>query len=153
MTVKSDTKKVKIQEDEESSEFKNLLASDAFTKIPQIGDIIKGKIISASKSEVRLDIDGFTTGIVRGREFYDESNEYTNLKEGDEVEATVVELENENGEMELSFRYAGHQKAWNNLAEMMKEEKVVPCTILDANKGGMLVKIGQINGFMPVSGS
>src|SRR6185436_2582390 len=86
--------------------------------IPKSGDLVEGEIVSVSKSEVRLDIAGLTTGIVRSRELFDESGEYTALKVGDKVQATVVELENENGEMELSFRRAGHRKAWDNLEDL-----------------------------------
>lgn len=136
---------------DQSSQLKKLLAEGDFIKIPKIGEMVKGTIIDISRSEIRLDIDGLTTGIVRGREFYDESNEYANLKVGDVVEATVIELENENGEMELSFRYAGHQKAWETLNDIKSKEEIVKATIVDANKGGLMVKVGKIPGFLPVS--
>ncbi|NUM25853.1 MAG: S1 RNA-binding domain-containing protein [Candidatus Buchananbacteria bacterium] len=136
---------------DQSSQFRKMLAEGDFIKIPKIGDIIKGVVIDISRSEIRLDIDGLTTGIVRGREFYDESSEYSNLKVGDEVEATVIELENENGEMELSLRFAGHQKAWDNLSGLRDAGEIVKATIVDANKGGLMVKVGKIPGFLPVS--
>lgn len=146
---------VKIKEEKNTADkayqLKKILAEGDFIKIPKIGDIIKGRIIDISKSEVRLDIDGLTTGVVRGREFYDESSEYTALKVGDEVEATVLELENENGEMELSFRFAGHQKAWDNLMELKNSDQLVKVEITDANKGGLMVKLGRVLGFLPVS--
>ena len=136
---------------QDQNNIEKIIASGVYTKIPKVGDIVKGRVISVDKSEVRLDIEGLTTGVVRGREFYDESSEYSELNEGDEVEATVVDIENENGEMELSFRYAGHQKAWSHLSELMKEEKILPVVITEANKGGLMIKIGQISGFLPVS--
>jgi len=136
---------------EPNSQFKKLLAESDFIKIPKVGDIVKGKIIDITRSEIRIDIEGLTTGIVRGREFYDESNEYSDLKVGDEVEATVLELENENGEMELSFRFAGHQKAWDSLKELRDTGVIVKATITDANRGGLMVRVGKISGFLPVS--
>jgi len=149
---------VKVHEDEaknasdsKTSQLKKMLAEGDFIKIPKVGDIIKGKIIDISRSEIRLDIEGLTTGIVRGREFYDESSEYSTLKVGDEVEATVIELENENGEMELSFRFAGHQKAWDNLTGLKDKGDIVKATIIDANKGGLMVRVGKVPGFLPVS--
>jgi len=101
--VKVHDDEAKNASDDKTSQLRKMLAEGDFIKIPKVGDIIKGKIIDISRSEIRLDIEGLTTGIVRGREFYDESNEYAGLKVGDEVEATVIELENENGEMEFSF--------------------------------------------------
>ena len=134
-----------------NTEFAKLISDAQYTKFPKIGDVIKGKIINASKAEVRLDIDGVKTGVVRGRELYNESEEYGHLKPGDNVEATLIELENENGELELSFRYAGQQKAWESLKELMSSQEVIDVKIYDANKGGLMVKIGHINGFLPVS--
>jgi hypothetical protein len=71
----------------------------------------QGKVLSVDKGEIHIDVEGMTTGVVRGPELFAESREYSGLKIGDDVEATVVELENENCEMELSFRIAGYQKA------------------------------------------
>ncbi len=132
-------------------QLKKLLTEGDFIKIPKVGDIVKGKILDISRSEIRLEIEGLTTGIVRGREFLDESNDYDDLKVGDEVEATVIELENENGEIELSFRSAGHQKAWDNLAELRDSGQIVKATITDANRGGLMIKVGRVPGFLPVS--
>ncbi|MFA5188254.1 MAG: S1 RNA-binding domain-containing protein [Patescibacteria group bacterium] len=135
-----------------NSEFAKLLSGDSpYLKLPKISEVIKGKVISASKAEVRLDIDGIKTGIVRGRELYNESEEFGHLKIGDSVEATVIDMENENGEMELSFRYAGQQRAWDSLKDLMKSGEVLTVKISDANKGGLMTKIGHIAGFLPVS--
>lgn len=132
-------------------DLKQLLASDEFAKIPKAGELVKGKVIAVSKSEVRLDIEGLTTGVVRGREFFDESDQYRQLNIGDEVEATVIEVENENGEMELSFRFAGHQRAWDHLATLQRDGTAIAVTVVEANKGGLMAQVGGIVGFLPVS--
>lgn len=132
------------------ADFQKLLDKENI-KIPQAGDIVKGVVISASKAEVRLDLEGIVTGVVRGRELYFEAEEYANLKPGDEVEATVLEEENENGELELSFRSAGQQKAWGTLVDAFENRKIIKVKVNDANKGGLIVSFAQIQGFLPVS--
>src|SRR3989338_11286446 len=142
-----------MPEDKDKKEnglFADLVADDKLF-IPKVGDIVKGTVISSGKSEIKLDVDGIMVGIVRGRELYRESPEYANLKSGDEVEATVVDLENENGELELSFSYAGHQKAWAALDSAFESQEVISVKVKDANKGGLIVNFGQIGGFLPVS--
>lgn len=131
-------------------DFQKLLDAEN-AKIPQAGDIITGTVLSASKAEVKLDIGGIATGVVRGRELYFEAEEYANLKPGDEVEATIVEEENENGDLELSFRSAGQQKAWSALFDAYENRKILKFRVNDVNKGGLLVSYGQIQGFLPVS--
>src|SRR3989344_237302 len=130
--------------------FAELLADEEIAA-PKIGDIVKGTVIVASKSEIKLDIGGVMVGIVRGKELYREAPEYADLKPGDTIEATVIDLENENGELELSFSYAGHQKAWAALADAFENKKIISVKIKEANKGGLVVSYGQIVGFLPVS--
>lgn len=145
MTEEKDNKK-----QSDSDEFAKLLEKDII-KVPQVDDIVNGEVISASKSEVKLDIGGVLIGVVRGPELYVEAEEYANLKPGDKIEATVIEEENENGELELSFRSAGQERAWVNLREAFKEKKIIKVKILDVNKGGLLSAYNQIQGFLPVS--
>lgn len=128
-----------------------LLTREDLPRLPVVGDVIKGRVLSVAKSEVHVDIDGINTGVVRGRELFDESGEYADLHVGDDVLATVLELENESGEMELSFRSAGHQKAWGELKGLFERGEVMSAPIISANRGGLMVRVGRIEGFLPVS--
>ena len=134
----------------EKSEFERLLDKSELA-IPAAGEAVRGIVIAASKSEVRLDLGGVRAGVVRGPELYIEADEYAGLKPGDEVEATVVEGENENGDVELSFRIAGQEKAWDTLKDAYKDKTTVKVRVIDGNKGGLLVRFRQIGGFLPVS--
>ena len=134
------------------SELQQLLEEqDQYLAVPALGDLITATIISTKGREVRLDVNGLTTGVVRGRELFTEGGHYDNLKAGDKVEATVIDLENENGEMELSFRWAGNKKAWEDLRETLAEGEVMEAKVLDANKGGLIMKVKHLSGFLPVS--
>ncbi len=147
--------KQKTVSDEESKlkkpKMEDLLDQLKNQKFPKVGELIESTVINVGKNEVILDINGITTGMVRGKELEDESGEYSDLKVEDKVSATVLELENEKGLIELSFRHAGHQKAWENLEKTLQEETIVKTKIIDANKGGLMCKVGGVIGFMPVS--
>ncbi len=119
--------------------------------VPRVGDLVEGTVIEIGRNEIYLDIDGLATGIVRGPELFDESGEFSNLKKGDGISATVIDLENEKGLIELSFRQASHKKAWNCLEEIGKSGKPLLVKITEANKGGLIVHTGKIQGFLPVS--
>ncbi len=135
---------------EETSEFEKLLNKDDI-KIPQVGDIVKGTVVAASKSEVKLDVAGVLMGIIRGPELYNEVEEFSSLKPGDEIEAAVIDADNEKGELELSFRLVGQEKAWDELQQAFKDKTTIKVKIVDANKGGLLSRYCQIDGFLPVS--
>jgi len=144
--------KKKIIAPKTTSRMQELLDKDSsLVTLPKVGDIIKGKVISANKKEVLLDIEGLTTGIIRGKELCNELAEFSELKPGADAEATVLELENEKGMLELSFRYAGHQKTWAVLETAKAENQTVQAKINDANKGGLLITVNHVPGFLPVS--
>lgn len=133
------------------SNFEKLLDEGNYLAVPKVGDMVKGKVLSTKGREIRIDVNGLAVGIVRGRELFAEAEVYKNLNAGDMVEATVVDLENENGEIELSFRYAGQKKAWSDLDELRASGEPVSVKVLDANKGGLLVRVNHVQGFLPVS--
>lgn len=127
-----------------------LLDSSDIT-LPAVGDVIEGTVIAAANNEVYLDLKGIATGVIRGPELIDESGLYSHLNIGDPASATVLEMENELGVIELSFREAGHQKAWEEFERIMNEKEVIKGQIVDANKGGLIIRLGNVTGFLPVS--
>src|SRR3989338_1648080 len=134
----------------QTSDFAELL-KEHFSRLTKSGDMIEGTVISVESGAVRVDINGLMTGVVRGPELFSESSEYANVKVGETVQATVVEQENENGEMELSFRVAGHQRVWDRVLEYKEKSLVVTGKIIQANKGGLMIQIDALTAFMPVS--
>ncbi|MBI4714091.1 S1 RNA-binding domain-containing protein [Candidatus Uhrbacteria bacterium] len=133
------------------TDFQKLLEEGNYLNVPKVGDVVTGKVIGAGRREIRIDIEGIGTGVVRGRELFAESKEYNNLTPGEEVQATIIDRENENGEMELSFRFAGQQRAWEELRRLFTTGQTVQTKILEANKGGLIVRVQNIAGFLPVS--
>ncbi|HCA66942.1 MAG TPA: hypothetical protein DEP08_03260 [Candidatus Jacksonbacteria bacterium] len=127
------------------------LINDHLSTLPKIGDIVKGTIISASKSEILIDIPGFTTGIVRGKEIKNLQGEQQNLKPGDPVDAMVLDIENENGQMELSLKSAITETSWLYVKEKEENQELLDLRINGVNKGGLLLSIKSIPAFLPVS--
>lgn len=122
-------------------------ANVAFVTYPAVGEVVKGKVIAVGRNEVRIDINGLAIGLIRGPEL----DPNAHLTVGEEIEATVVQLDNEFGELELSLKGADKKKSWDKLREMFAKNEVFPVKILEANKGGLLVRLEGITGFLPVS--
>jgi small subunit ribosomal protein S1 len=115
-----------------------------------IADKIQGRIIYISKSEVILDIENIGLGLVRGKELYNE--EYVSLlKIGETVEAVILALDNDRDMLELSFKAVGRDKIWQELTKAYEEKLVVEAKIRDVNRGGFLVKVQGVFGFLPAS--
>lgn len=133
------------------SDLKELLSDKTYLNIPKEGDVVRGEVISITKNEVQVDIPGYRPGIIRGRELSDPIADHEELQVGDEVEATVIDLENENGEVELSFRYAGQRKAWDRMHELFRSGEPLTVKVIEASKGGLIVKVFHLTAFLPVS--
>lgn len=145
------TKKIQTDEDEEKekSEMGKLLEENP-VEIPKIGDLLEGKVIDIGQTSVLLDLGPLGTGVVIGREAKDGLG-VGKLKKGDKVSATLVDFENDDGLIELSIREASQGRAWDDLDSRRDTQEVMSTRVIDANKGGLMVEINGVSGFLPVS--
>jgi small subunit ribosomal protein S1 len=70
---------------------------------------------------------------------------------GDTILASVADLENKDGNVELSLRQAGHERVWQTLKSLIESGETVSTKILGANKGGLMIEVNGVLGFLPVS--
>lgn len=135
---------------EEDNSIMSQLLSGSNLKFPEIGEVIEGVVIEIGTNSIYLDIEPFGTGVVLGREIKDGMGS-GKLKAGNKVTATITDLENEDGYIELSIREASYEKAWEDLESKKDTQEKVSVRVLSANKGGLLIEINGISGFLPVS--
>lgn len=148
--TKKTTPKVAQQEEDRVLSPMEELFNQKMASFPQVGESVEGEIIDISSNEIYLDLAPFGTGMVMGREMKDGMGA-GKMKIGDKVVATVTELENEDGYIELSIREASYEKAWDNIESKRDTREKVFTKVQMANKGGLLVEINGISGFLPVS--
>lgn len=120
-------------------------------KSPNIGDIIEGSIISKTGSAVFLDLGVFGTGIIRGREFSEIKSFIKDKKTDEKLFAKIVDLDNEDGYIELSLKQAAKEIGWETLRQKKESNETIVVRISGANKGGLLAEISGISAFLPVS--
>ncbi len=139
-----------VVEKRESADMEKLM-DDAGIVVPSVGDVIDGIVIDISGSIVLLDIGPIGTGMVIGREAKSGLAADDKLQVGSKVTATVVDLDNDDGYIELSIREASYERAWDDLRVKKDNEETVSVKMLDANKGGLMVEVNGVTGFLPVS--
>ena len=132
--------------------FARLLAEtpDAL-RLLSAGDVVQGTILEIAPNSLYVDLGAQGVGIVFGRELLDAADTFRHARVGDTVEATVLDPENDQGYVELSLRSASEEKSWTELETKRESGDIFPIQILDANKGGLIVRIAGIAGFLPVS--
>jgi small subunit ribosomal protein S1 len=111
-------------------------------------DIVEGIVIRAEKRDLWLDLGIYGTALVVGKEAEMAAK---NIKPGDSLSASVIEPEGSEGYAILSLRRAVREKGWEVLEERFKAKEVFGIIPFDANKGGMLIEVEGVRGFLPVS--
>ncbi len=111
------------------------------------GDSVVGTILSIRKHEVLVDLGAHGIGLVPRREV----GFYRNLNIGDEVTASIVDTEIDNGYSLLSLRKAAKDRGWDDVIARMESGEIIEVTPYDANRGGLLVEYDGVRGFLPVS--
>lgn len=115
------------------------------------GQTLDGKIIAVNPKEILIDVGAKSEGVVSGREL-DAVREYlSEYKIGDTASVTVVQPENDLGQVMLSLRQASGEKRWQLFYDKFELEEAVEVKGIEVNKGGLIVEIDGIRGFIPSS--
>lgn len=119
--------------------------------VPKTGDVVEGRIVKKSARNLYVDLGIWGVGIVYGIEFMNALSIIKNLKVGDSVFAKISEIENEDGLRELSLTEAQSQRSWDLIRELKRTNQSITAKILNVNRGGLMVEISGVGGFLPVS--
>lgn len=123
-----------------------LLASSDI-QLLKAGDVVEGVVLSVKKHEAWIDLGANGVGIVLRREI----GYGNNLEKGQEVTVSVIEPEMEEGYALLSMKRAAKDRGWDELERAYEAKETLEVYPYDANRGGLLIELEGIRGFMPVS--
>lgn len=130
---------------------RELLEKNNLIKPAQIGKIVEGKVIGKARSAIFLDLGPIGTGIIYGKEFQESKEALKGLKIGESLFAKIVDLENDQGYIELSLSQASDELTWEKLRQIKEKGETISVKISGANKGGLLAEVFDIPAFLPVS--
>lgn len=120
------------------------------------GETVSGVVAAITATEVSLDLGTKQSGYIPVSEFAnDETNQTVHdvLKVGDTIEAVVVRVNDVEGTVMLSKRRLDAVKNWSDIELAREEGTVVEGTVIEDNKGGVVVSVKGINVFVPASQS
>jgi len=113
------------------------------------GEVLKGQVVQIGKEFVMLDVGGKSEGRISLQEFLDQDGNVT-VKVGDQVEALLVRVDDEDGEMILSKDKAAKIKVWEEITRIHNEDLTIKGLVTARVKGGLSVDIG-VTAFLPGS--
>ncbi len=111
------------------------------------GDVVEGTITSVRKHEVWIDLGANGVGVVMRREI----GHGQKIEEGEQVTVSVVDPELDEGHALLSMKRAAKDRGWDELQRLFESQEIVEINAYDANRGGLLIEMEGIRGFLPVS--
>jgi small subunit ribosomal protein S1 len=123
---------------------------DSYVNQPQTGDIRYGVVVDKRAGELLIDIGYKSEGIVTGREVDRLEGEFREMAIGDEVPVYVMR-EDRDGNLLLSISRARAESDWKQAEELLETQDIFTGSVSGFNRGGVIVKIGQVRGFVPAS--
>lgn len=123
----------------------DLLAASEIIQL-KTGDVVEGTVSSVKKHEVWIDLGANGVGMVVRRELGS-----AELEPGQTVVVSVVDPEMDEGYALLSMRRAAKDKGWDELSRLHEAQETIEVQAYDANRGGLLLELEGIRGFLPVS--
>ena len=110
-------------------------------------DVIEGTVINIQKNEIWLDIGYLGIGVISRREFTPRAD----IEMGQTLTVSVIHPETKQGYALLSLRRAMKEKSWEEIQKIYDNNQIVTVTSYDANRGGLLVELEGVRGFLPIS--
>lgn len=120
-------------------------------KTPKAGEIASGKIVEIGRNTIFVDLGVAGTGVLLGREIKANRNLIKSLRVGEEISAMVLEQENDDGFVELSLQAAHQEQSWDSLKRLVETQETIKARVTAANRGGLMIELNGIVGFLPVS--
>ena len=116
------------------------------------GDVVTGKVVRIDKDEVLIDIGYKSEGVIPVAELsirrsVDPGDE---VEMGEEVDALVMQKEDQDGRLILSKKRARFEKAWKRIEAAAESGEPVDGTVIEVVKGGLIIDLG-VRGFLPAS--
>jgi small subunit ribosomal protein S1 len=129
-----------------------LLEEGLALDFPQAGEIRTGVIASIGSSQILVSVGAKSEGVITGRELEQISTEDRNaFKVGQDISVYVLSPEDNNGNVVLSFTRAQEQMGWEVVEKMLGNDEVFDGLVDGFNKGGLIVPVHGLRGFVPAS--
>ena len=109
--------------------------------------VLSGRVIGMNEKEILIDIGFKSEGIIDRSEFPGD----TVPQIGDQIDVYLEYLEDRNGNLVLSKEKADFMRNWRDIRSYYDKGEIFTCKIVKRIKGGMIVDINGLPGFLPGS--
>ncbi|MEA5078473.1 MAG: S1 RNA-binding domain-containing protein [Anaerolineaceae bacterium] len=137
----------------ENNEMASLLESEgAGIEFPVQGEIRNGMIASITPGQILVSVGAKSEGVISGKEYeLIPPADLAELKIGQEIPVYIVNPEDSNGNLVLSYVRAREEQGWQIVDKMLGSKEAYHSSVIGFNKGGLIVPVGGLRGFVPAS--
>jgi small subunit ribosomal protein S1 len=136
----------------DNHDMESLLAGSEEIVMPQSGDIRPGVIASLSQNQILVSVGTKSEGVISGKELEAiPPQDLSTFKVGMEIPVYVVNPEDQGGNLVLSYVKAREENSWKDAEAMQGTGETFHGQIVGYNKGGLIVPLGTLRGFVPAS--
>ena len=132
-------------------DFEALLEESFATATFERGDTVSGTVLSVSHKGLIVGVGSMRDGYVERSDLEKMGAEPTDFEIGQEVDVTIIRMEDEDGNLVLSISQARQSEDWKKAEELLASQETWPGFVADANRGGLIILFGNVRGFVPAS--
>lgn len=116
-----------------------------------VGEVVAGTVVVSNQKMILVDLEGQFTGIITGNHMQSSTDDTAEIKAGDRIESIIIGDDAHSGLIHLSLRKASQAKLIEKLHSNFDTKEIITVVPNEANKGGLLIDLDGIKGFIPVS--
>lgn len=129
-----------------------LLTDEFKLGIPEPGEVRQGQVVAYRNNEILVDIGAKSEGIIPNREVETlDGSTRQQLAVGNDIVVFVVDPEDKDGNIILSYTKAVEEQDWLTAQQLLDSQEAYHGKVIGYNRGGLLIKMGQVRGFVPAS--
>ncbi len=138
---------------ENNNNMASLLAQEGLgIDFPKQGEIRTGMVASITPGQILVSIGTKSEGVISGKEYEQiPPEELEALAVGHEIPVFVLNPEDQNGNLVLSYTRAREEVSWLETEGLLDNKEAIHSNIIGYNKGGLIVPVGGLRGFVPAS--
>lgn len=141
-----------IQNKEEEQNLASLIKTEISSlALMRVGDLVEGTVLEKGSRMITVDLGANGTGVIYRTEIQNAREIVRGLLPGSKVNGKIIDVDNDEGLIELSLSHADKQKSWEIVQELKEQEEIIKIKPSGFNKGGLVADLHGLSAFLPIS--
>ncbi|MGC9394681.1 MAG: S1 RNA-binding domain-containing protein [Anaerolineae bacterium] len=129
-----------------------MLKGEYLSKRPRRGDICEATILSIGEHDIIVELAGKRDGLIQREDLGEVDDAYlAELEIGGRIPVRIVRVPYDRSAILVSLKQGLKQQEWMQVKALQESQEIVEVEVLEVNRGGLIVALGGLRGFVPNS--